>query len=157
MEEELIKKFFIADFEGIDILLENLEINKQKDILIKLAFQTESLSIYAYINHRIFKEKSGNIIPLYAIAMELLMSPFCFIEGAYSSAFYYAKQILKLEPNDIGNLEQMLFFYDIPEKLLSQKEAIKIAKKIIEVEKDNELAIRFLNNLSNKINYKEEL
>lgn len=148
MEEKLIKYFYIGDYESIDKLLENIEITKQKDILEKIALKTESLSIYTYINYKIFKNQDKNIVYLHQIAIEILIT-LCFIEGAYSSAFYHAKQILKLQPENVKNLEQLLFFYEIPETLLNEKEAITISKKILESDKKNVVARRILNKLTN--------
>lgn len=148
MEEKLIKYFYIGDYESIDKLLENIEITKQKDILEKIALKTESLSIYTYINYRIFKNQDKDIVYLHQIAIEILIT-LCFIEGAYSSAFYHAKQILKLQPENVKNLEQLLFFYEIPETLLNENEAIAISKKILEFDKKNVVARRILNKLTN--------
>lgn len=148
MEEKLIKYFYIGDYESIDKLLENIEITKQKDILEKIALKTESLSIYTYINYRILKNQDKDIVYLHQIAIEILIT-LCFIEGAYSSAFYHAKQILKLQPENVKNLEQLLFFYEIPETLLNEKEAIIISKKILESDKKNVVARRILNKLTN--------
>lgn len=148
MEEKLIKYFYIGDYESIDKLLENIEITKQKDILEKIALKTESLSIYTYINYKIFKNQDKDIVYLHQIAIEILIT-LCFIEGAYSSAFYHAKQILKLQPENVKNLEQLLFFYEIPETLLNEKEAITISKKILESDKKNVVARRILNKLTN--------
>lgn len=148
MEEKLIKYFYIGDYESIDKLLENIEITKQKDILEKIALKTESLSIYTYINYKILKNQDKDIVYLHQIAMEILID-LCFIEGAYSSAFYHAKQILKLQPENVRNLEQLLFFYDIPETLLNESEAITISKKILEIDKKNVVARRILNKLTN--------
>lgn len=148
MEEKLIKYFYLGDYESIDELFENVEITKQKDILEKIAFKTESLSIYTYINYRILKNQDKDIVYLHQIAMEILII-LCFIEGAYSSAFYHAKQILKLQPENVKNLEQLLFFYDIPERLLSEEEAITISKKILEIDKKSAVARKILDKLTN--------
>lgn len=148
MKKELIEKFFVGDFEGIDILLKNMEINKQKELLMELAFETEYLSIYTYVSYRICNEKEiKNLVELHQMAAELLSNCYNFIEGGYSAAFFHAKKVLELKPEDIGSLEQMLFYYIIPEKILDSKKALEIAKKIIKVDKGNRAAKRVLGEL----------
>ena len=71
------------------------------------------------------------------------ISPLCFIDGAYSVALFHARELLLIEKN-VRNLERILFFYHIPEKLVDQEEAKYIAKKIIKEEPDNEVALEIL-------------
>lgn len=68
-----------------------------------------------------------------------MTNPLCHIEGAYSVALFYARELLKVSPS-VRNREQLLFFYQIPEKLISKDEAIEISIEILNQEPDNTVA-----------------
>ncbi len=67
----------------------------------------------------------------------------CFIEGAYSIALFHARELLEINLSS-KNLERILFFYNIPEKLVENTEAKLVAKKIIEIEPDNIVALELI-------------
>lgn len=122
-----------------------MSIDEQKELIFKIGIKTESLSVYTYIWHRIITEKDNQeIIDWHETALSVLIHCINFLEGAYSSALYHARKIAELEPDNIENFVQLLFFYDIPEKLLDEKEAKKIAEKIIDVDPNNQVAARVL-------------
>lgn len=52
------------------------------------------------------------------------------VEGAYSVALFYARELMLIEKN-VKNLERILFFYNIPEKLVDKEEAKYISKEIL--------------------------
>ena len=45
---------------------------------------------------------------------------------------------------NVKNLERILFFYNIPEKLLDEKEAIYISQEILKIEPHNKIALNVL-------------
>lgn len=67
----------------------------------------------------------------------------CFIEGAYSIALFHSRELLEMKLC-ITNLERILFFHNIPEKLVEDDEAELVAKKIIEIEPNNIVALEIL-------------
>ena len=68
-----------------------------------------------------------------------MLNPLCFLEGAYSVALFHSRELLKNERN-VLNLERILFFYNIPEKLVDKNEAKSIAQEILKLEPDNVVA-----------------
>ena len=72
-------------------------------------------------------------------AIDLLLNPLCVIEGAYSVALFHARELLRKHRN-VENLERILFFSDIPEKLVSNGEAISIAREILRIDPNNKAA-----------------
>ena len=52
----------------------------------------------------------------------------CWLEGGYDLAFYHACRLLELEPI-ADNKEYLLFFYNLPEKLLSEEKAYILSEK----------------------------
>lgn len=122
-------------------ICDNMSINDIKNEIIHIAYQTESISVYAFSE---YMSSFDDCIEWYKLIIELLINPLCFIEGAYSIAFYYSKELLKKEQS-IENMERLLFFYDIPEKLLEKEKAFDMAKYIIKIDSKNAVAIKILN------------
>lgn len=75
------------------------------------------------------------------LAIDIMLHPLCYVEGAYSVALYHARELLEVT-RSVKNLERILFFYDIPEKLINQEEAESIAEEILRMEPNNEVARR---------------
>ena len=73
-------------------------------------------------------------------AIDIMLNPLCFIEGAYSVALFHARELLLIEKN-LRNLERIIFFYNIPEKLVDEEEAKYISKEISKEQPDNEVAL----------------
>ncbi|WP_146130573.1 hypothetical protein [Laceyella sediminis] len=80
----------------------------------------------------------------HCIASHLMSLPLCSIDGAYNVGFYHAKRAVELSPEDASFKEHLLFYHAIPDKLLSDEEAEKIAKSILEMEPDNQTAKKHL-------------
>ena len=74
------------------------------------------------------------------LAIEIMLNPLCHIEGAYSVALFHTRELLAKERN-VKNLEMMIFFYHLPEKLVNDKEAKGIAKEILRIEPYNKVAL----------------
>lgn len=55
-------------------------------------------------------------------------------------AYWHATEMLKLEPT-LKNKEFMLFFYNIPEKILSEEYVRELAKDILQQDINNKLAM----------------
>ena len=64
-----------------------------------------------------------------------------------SVALFHARELLKLEYN-AANLEMVLFFYDIPDKLIKKSEAESIAKELQRIDPDNKVALHILSGCS---------
>ena len=143
MIEALERNVIKGEFYEVDKKLKEMSKEEQKQLIFKIGIKTESLSVYTYILHRIMMEKDyKEIINWHETALSVLVHCINFLEGAYSSALYHSRKIAELEPDNIENFVQLLFFYDIPEKLLDEKEAKKIAEKIIEVDQSNQVTTR---------------
>ena len=102
-----------------------------------LAYEMASMAVvdFAQFMWRETKEMSW-----LDVIVELLLNPLCHIEGAYSMAVFYAKELLK-RCHTVENLEQMLFFSELPEEVLSEAEARNIARQILAQDPENEKAL----------------
>lgn len=58
-------------------------------------------------------------------------------------AYWHATEMLKLETT-LKNKEFMLFFYNIPEKILSEEYARELAKDILQQDINNKLAMSII-------------
>lgn len=108
-----------------------------RDMLMKIAYDTENISVYSFIQYMI---KETNSIFWIELAIDVMINPLCFIEGAYSVALFYSREMLSKDKN-IKNLERMLFFYNIPEKLVDEGEAEFIVGEILKIEPNNQVAL----------------
>ena len=109
-----------------------------RDILMNIAYETESINVYGFIAHMTRKKES---IEWLKLSVDILLNPLCFIEGAYSLALFHARELLNIDRN-VENLERILFFYNIPEKLVDDTEAYCIAEEILAIETDNKIALQ---------------
>lgn len=121
-------------------ICDSMSMEDIKNEIIQIAYQTESLSVYAFSE---YMSSFKDCIEWNKLIIEILINPLCFIEGAYSIAFHYSKQLLKKEYS-IDNMERLLFFYDIPERLLEKEKALDIAKSIIQIDSMNAIAKKVL-------------
>ncbi len=112
-----------------------------RDILMNIAYETESINVYGFIAHMTRKQENVEWLKL---AVDIMLNPLCFIEGAYSIALFHARELLSIDRN-VENLERILFFYNIPERLIDEDEAYCIAEEILAIEADNKVAIEIIN------------
>ena len=135
--KELILEGFYCDAEKV--LLE-LNQNEQKDLIMSLAYDTESISVYSFLRYMSEKNRTQFWLEL---IIDVMINPLCFIEGAYSTALFHTRELLKIN-SSVTNMERILFFYNIPEKLVGHTEAKLVAKEIISVEPNNVVALEIL-------------
>lgn len=135
--KELIFEGFYSDAENV--LLE-LDKNEQRDVIMNLAYDTESVSVYSFLRYMSERNRTQFWLEL---IIDIMINPLCFIEGAYSTALFHARELLKMN-SSVANMERILFFYNIPEKLVGHTEAKLIAEEIISVEPNNVIALEIL-------------
>ena len=121
--EEICKEMNLLDF---------------RDVFMNIAYETESINVYGFIVYMIRSEGNKEWIKL---AIDILLNSLCFIEGDYSLALFHVRELLKIDRN-VENLERILFFYNIPEKLVDDIEAYKIAEEILAIDADNVVALK---------------
>ena len=127
----------------LDIEEISMEMNASmfRDILMNIAYETESINVYGFIAHMTRKAENVEWLKL---AVDIMLNPLCFIEGAYSIALFHARELLSIDRN-AENLERILFFYNIPERLVDKDEACCIAEELLAIESDNNVAFEIIN------------
>ena len=72
----------------------------------------------------------------------------CWMEGAYAVGICHARELVSLEKN-IDNLILLLSFYGLPEHLMDDEEAKKVAKEILALDTNNKEALAVLDEFQN--------
>ncbi|MBQ5988518.1 MAG: hypothetical protein IJL67_03390 [Oscillospiraceae bacterium] len=140
MQEAIKKYIFEGNYHLAEEVCGKMKMPEIHDILLTLAYDTDSICIYSFIRYMISKT---NLPSWIGLAVEVMIHPLCHIEGAYSIALFHSRELLKLEYNE-KNLEMILFFYDIPEKLITQSEAESVAKELLAIAPENKVALSVL-------------
>jgi tetratricopeptide (TPR) repeat protein len=112
-----------------------------EDILHEIAFDERSICAYTFLA---FLIREHEALEWHLFASHLLNIAFCQLEGAYERSLYHIRRAIELRPDDITLKESLLFFNDIPEKVLSDKKAINIAREILHINPASGLAARIL-------------
>lgn len=80
----------------------------------------------------------------------ILATSLCHFEGAYKKAYLLAQKAVLKEPNNLQNLEWLLFFYNLPDNIMSDNELKKIVETILTLDNNNEKAVKYLEILKSK-------
>ncbi|WP_220349917.1 hypothetical protein, partial [Virgibacillus dokdonensis] len=117
--------------------------------VIDIAFHNSSITNYTFVMSLIIEDEK---VEFHGIAFDMLVNPLCHIDGAYYTALYHAKRCVELtNQQDVGYLTNLLFLHDVPETVVSEKEAFNVAKKILTLDPNNEIANEFMSeNRNNK-------
>ena len=121
--------------------LQKIEVNLQMGTLLKIGFDTENINVYTFTIFMLSKNETGD---LHVLASRLLALPFCHIEGAYQSSVMHLKRAIELEPENIDYLIFLLFFYEIPDQVISKDEAKEVAQRILNYDPSNQIAQKIL-------------
>lgn len=124
----------------LEEICKEIDAEELQNLMLELAYEMESINVYGFVRYMIEKERKESWIRL---AINIMLNPLCFIEGAYSIGLFHARELLAIDRN-VENLERLLFFYNIPEKLIDYKEASSIAEELLLMESDNEVALELL-------------
>ena len=145
--KDITKSILQGKFDVAKEFCRSMDDIEIKDTIMTIAYETESISVYSFIQYMI---KETERIFWIELAIDILVNPLCFIEGAYSAALYHSRDLLSKDRN-VENLEMLIFFHNIPEKLVDKEEAESIAEEILKIEPDNKAALeimRYKNELS---------
>lgn len=105
-----------------------------QDILLEVSFKTQSIVPYVVVLKLLIENESAS---LHAFASTLLSNPLCWMEGAYYAGFYHQKKAIELEQQNIKFKEYLLTYNSLPDRILSDEDALQIRKQILEVEPMN--------------------
>lgn len=132
MYSELGEFIMKVDFKEAEKIFLNMSVEEQKEIIEQLAYNTESMIIYSFVQY--VNEKNENIL-FHEIEFDMLTNALCHIEGAYQMALFHNQRLLELVPDSVKYMEWMLSFYDV--KVIDKRKAVTIAKRLLELDNDN--------------------
>lgn len=145
MLEEIERDILNAKYEQVAKKFKNMSDEDIHNIIyFNIADRTESLSVYGFTQY-MFK-KTGNTVWL-SLSVSIMAYILCCMEGAYAVGIFHARELVSLEKN-IDNLILLLSFYGLPERLMKEEEAESISKEILQLDKNNEIALNVLNEVS---------
>lgn len=136
--EKFIKSLLEADFDMAKSIILKFPVEKQSELIIKAAYDTENIIVYTFVCYLLNIESN---IFYHKIAVEILIHVFQYIDGAYNAALYHQKCLCAFDPNNVEYMEMLLFFGDIPERLINNKDMLSIAYKILKIDPSNKLAL----------------
>lgn len=130
------------NYQEAEIYIRNWDKEKLEEKLVEIAFESESLSVYAFVCHLLRVSETS---ALHEIAALLMCQPLCFFDGAYYISAFHLKRAIDLSPLDTSLMELVLFLYQTPDRPIEHEKAFKTAKRILELEPENRTAKEFLN------------
>lgn len=136
--EPIEKCLKAGDFKRASELMKSHGTQELEDFIVSYASESEDVTAYLFILYLIFQDETAE---LHAIASVLLEFVFPYIEGATSVAFEHVKKANELTPSNVTYLEMLLFYYEVPEKLLSKGQAIETIESILMIDPDNSIAL----------------
>lgn len=110
MYDRLYDMIMKVDFKHAEEIFVKLSGIEQKQTIEKMAYNTESMIFYAFIQY--MNEKNESIL-FHEIEFDMLTNALCHIEGAYQMGLLHNQRLLDLVPNSVKYLEWMLSFYDV--------------------------------------------
>lgn len=113
-----------------------------KDFFFNLAYDTGSICIYNFVVYMINTTQKTFWME---VAKEIMEGALCHIEGGYSVALFYARELLKRE-RSVENLQAIIAFYEIPEQLIDEEELADLVEEILEKDPFNKIALRYREN-----------
>ncbi|UED82312.1 hypothetical protein FH508_0010565 [Lysinibacillus sp. CD3-6] len=143
--ENLILAFKFIDAEE---LYHTNDLQHFHDELISSAYENGNMINYTFLHYLLMKEESAE---LHNLVFSLFVNALTHIEGAYHCALYHAQRAVELtNEQDTFSLEHLLFLNIVPDKLVSDEQAIEICHKILALDLSNKTAKSSLNELQRK-------
>lgn len=147
-EQKFINFIRNGKFYEAKKILELSNLEQLYTILMDLGFEKNTdFSPYFFVLELIFDNESDF---LHSTAAALLGNPFCWMPGAYNIAKRHTQKAIELAPNNTLYKKRMLWFYEIPERLITLEEAVDYAKEVLEVFPKDSAALRIMKRLEKR-------
>ncbi len=130
--------------EVYDLILKN------KGLLDKIELLTYEESNNQLFDFICFLGENSKEERIISFASMILATSLCHFEGAYKEAYSFAQKAVLTEPNNLQNLEWLLFFYDLPDNIMNDSELKELVETILKIDNNNEKAIKYLEILKSK-------
>lgn len=142
MKNNLDRLIHLQRFDEAKKIVDSSDFDWFSEEIMYNAYEHSTVIYYDFLKYLISQNES---LCLHDLAFSILVNPLCHLEGAYSNALRHARRCIELTgQNDVDYLAHLLFLYDVPDRIVSDEEATDIAKKILSLDPNNELAKEFL-------------
>ncbi|ARJ17030.1 hypothetical protein SHJJP8905_000201 [Staphylococcus lugdunensis] len=142
MQEQIKNLVLNGNFDAVRELMSEADYLEFEEAYISSAHEVESMMFYTCILDMIKDEETAE---LHDLAFLLLVYPLSEAEGALNSAYYHAQASIQLtEGKEVKSLLQMLLLHAIPEPVISDAKALKVAKQILKLDPSNSVARNIL-------------
>ena len=148
--QELIRQ---GEFLKAYKLFDQIDHATLEGVLFGLGCDEENLCAYSFACFLLLKKET---IQMHSLASGLLNIAFCHYNGAYQTSLYHSKRSIELQPDDISLQEDLLFFNVVPEKIISNKEAHKIALEILQKSHSSPAALDTLERIKDDVEARQQ-
>ena len=126
-----------GDFGKARLLLSQCEKDSLETVLFEIGCDEENICAYAFVSCLI---QCNENVEYHCLASELLNIAFPHLKGAYQTSLYHLRRAIELDPSDLSLVEGLLFFYELPEKLISEEEARNIVDEALKKNPESPIA-----------------
>lgn len=142
MKEQLQQLIRNGRFEEAKHLIEPIDYHLFEELLVEIAFDNGDESNYLFV---IYLLQQHEWATYHNLAYLLMAQPLCHVECAYFTAYKHAKRAVELtDEADAMLLVNILFLHGVPDRVVSDEEAMNVARKILKIEPSNEVAKEWL-------------
>lgn len=117
METKLKKLVLEGFYHEAENLMLTIPLNAQRDIIMDLAYDTESIAIYGFLRYMLEKNKTKYLLEM---TIDVMINPLCFVEGAYEVALFHTRELLKIDFS-VETMEKVIFFTIFQKNWLRKK------------------------------------
>lgn len=122
--KELISK---GEFIKAKSIISNVKQDEIETILFEIGCDEENICAYSFICFLMMKDEN---VEYHCMASSLLNIAFPYLVGAYETSLHHIRRAIELDPKNMELKRTLLFFNDIPEKLVSDEEVSIILDEI---------------------------
>ena len=142
MKKKIFDSIYSGKFEEALKAMNVSWLSQNEDEFIEQAFITQNINLVKFLEYFSSFQPSEEV-PL-IIAGKMMQTAFNHIEGGYEKSLSFYRSAISVARDPSRIQEYLLFFYDLPTPLISQEEAIQIAKDILSRNPESETANRIL-------------
>ena len=146
IKQNLQETILAGKFFDAKALITHFSQKEFSDTIYEIADETHTIIVYTFICSLLKEFPQYHFIAAEILLCSLILTSFSSpdIPGIYNSALYHARKALELDPNNINYMESLLFFYSLPNQLISKTETLKIAQKILNLNPNHQYALKIL-------------
>jgi hypothetical protein len=149
MKNTFLNAIHVGKYHQAKELVKNMSFENLYDMLLKISFEESSLTAYSFLVFLLIDTETAQIHHAASVIMSTALSHY---NDAFSVGLLHARRAAVLEPLVLKHQEWLLSFYDIPDQVMSDKEAFNIAQHILKYDSTNAIALKALETITTKSN-----